>query len=152
MSNITITLDRKDWKKFAARINFIKKNGRYFCPFCRRMQSRDISWASERHHRPSCAFQKVELALESPKTKTGPKGPIPTGKKKLKKRNLQATEQQVLFEMSLHPDHPIWSRDEIWAQVDMSWGMFTNVLTRLVRDGYLTRPRRGFYSLRATNG
>ena len=78
--------------------------------------------------------------------KPGPRGPIPLGQQPFVARNLQTAEARIVAHIESYPDH-CFAFSDLLADLGMSERRLKTCLTRLVRDGFITRPRRGFYAM-----
>jgi hypothetical protein len=77
--------------------------------------------------------------------KPGPKKPINMGTQRpVVKRSLQKTERRLLALINSDPKR-LWATIEVVHNSSGSEKSLKYALTNLVRDGYLVRPRRGFY-------
>ena len=77
--------------------------------------------------------------------KPGPRGPIPLGQQPRVDRNLQTAEARIVAHIEAYPDH-CFAFSDLLADMGLSEHHLKTCLTRLVRDGFIARPRRGFYS------
>jgi DNA-binding MarR family transcriptional regulator len=59
-------------------------------------------------------------------------------------RKLRASEARVVAHVESYPDH-CFALGDLLADLNMPEKTLKNCLSCLVRDGYISRPRRGFY-------
>lgn len=88
---------------------------------------------------------RTALQLKPQIVKSGPGGPIATGQRPRVDRELQATEARIVAHIESYPDH-CFALGDLLTDLQMPEKTLKNCLMRLVRDGYISRPRRGFYA------
>ncbi len=76
--------------------------------------------------------------------KSGPKAPITIGQRDRVDRKLQPTEARIVAHIESYPNH-CFALSDLLNDLKMPERTLKNCLMRLVSDGYITRPRRGFY-------
>lgn len=79
--------------------------------------------------------------------KPGPKAPITLGQRPLVRRDLQFTEFQIVELIESEPSR-LFALMELLTRLEMPERTLKNCLGRLVDDGFVARPRRGFYQAR----
>lgn len=77
----------------------------------------------------------------------GPHGPIPKGVRPLIKRKLQDSEREIIALIQTDPSNH-WHMHDLIQGTKQPSHTTKNCLTRLVRDGYIVRVGRGFYTAR----
>ncbi len=90
---------------------------------------------------------RAALALKPQTVKSGPKAPITLGQQPRVDRELQASEARIVAHIEACPDH-CFALSDLLNDLEMPEKTLKNGLTCLVRDGFIVRPRRGFYGPR----
>lgn len=92
-------------------------------------------------------LREVSAALkQKPQTvKSGPKTPITLGERARVDRELRIPEARIVKHIEAYPEHCFHLHD-LRTSLKMPEKTLKNSLMRLVQDGFIARPRRGFYS------
>ncbi len=90
---------------------------------------------------------RAALALKPQTVKSGPKAPITLGQQPRVDRKLRGPEARILAHIEAYPEH-CFALSDLVNDLELSKKLLESGLTSLVRDGFITRPRRGFYGPR----